>query len=65
MYEKILVPLDGSAFAEAALPLALSLSRKTGKRTPKASPRSPLRTRNPRTWCALTKALKPAWLEDI
>lgn len=30
VYETILVPLDGSAFAEAALPLALSLSQKTG-----------------------------------
>ena len=30
MYEKILVPLDGSTFAESALPLALTLSRKTG-----------------------------------
>lgn len=29
MYKQILVPLDGSNFAEAALPLALSLSRKT------------------------------------
>lgn len=30
MYRKILVPLDGSAFAEAALPLALALSHRTG-----------------------------------
>lgn len=30
MYEQILVPLDGSAFAEAALPLALEISRRTG-----------------------------------
>ncbi len=30
MYAKILVPLDGSTFAETALPLALTLSRKTG-----------------------------------
>lgn len=30
MYRRILVPLDGSAFAEAALPLALELSRRTG-----------------------------------
>lgn len=30
MYKEILVPLDGSAFAEAALPLALALSKKTG-----------------------------------
>ena len=30
MYRKILVPLDGSAFAEAALPLALEVSRRTG-----------------------------------
>jgi nucleotide-binding universal stress UspA family protein len=30
MYKKILVPLDGSKFAESALPLALTLSRKTG-----------------------------------
>ena len=30
MYTKILVPLDGSKFAESALPLALTLSRKTG-----------------------------------
>lgn len=29
MYRKILVPLDGSKFAESALPLALSLSRRT------------------------------------
>ena len=30
MYSQIMVPLDGSKFAEAALPLALTLSRKTG-----------------------------------
>lgn len=30
MYKKILVPLDGSTFSEAALPLALALTRKTG-----------------------------------
>lgn len=30
MYSQIVVPLDGSKFAEAALPLALTLSRKTG-----------------------------------
>jgi nucleotide-binding universal stress UspA family protein len=30
MYQSIFVPLDGSVFAEAALPVALSLSRRTG-----------------------------------
>lgn len=30
MYKQILVPLDGSVFAESALPLALELSRRTG-----------------------------------
>lgn len=30
MYSRILVPLDGSTFSEAALPLALALSRRTG-----------------------------------
>jgi nucleotide-binding universal stress UspA family protein len=30
VYRQIMVPLDGSKFAEAALPLALTLSRKTG-----------------------------------
>lgn len=30
MYRQILVPLDGSVFAESALPLALELSRRTG-----------------------------------
>lgn len=30
MYRRILVPLDGSTFGEAVLPLALTLSRKTG-----------------------------------
>lgn len=30
MYEKIMVPLDGSRFAEAALPPAVSLARQTG-----------------------------------
>ena len=32
MYSQIMVPLDGSRFAESALPLALSLSRHTGAR---------------------------------
>ena len=30
MYQRIMVPLDGSAFGERALPLAVSLARKTG-----------------------------------
>ena len=30
MYRKILVPLDGSDFAESAIPLAVSLAQKTG-----------------------------------
>jgi len=30
VYSRILVPLDGSTFSEAALPLALTLSRRTG-----------------------------------
>lgn len=30
MYTKILVPLDGLKFADSSLPLALTLSRKTG-----------------------------------
>jgi nucleotide-binding universal stress UspA family protein len=30
VYTQILVPLDGSAFSEAALPLALEISRRTG-----------------------------------
>ncbi len=30
MYKQIMVPLDGSKFAETAVPLALTLSRKTG-----------------------------------
>jgi nucleotide-binding universal stress UspA family protein len=30
MYKSILVPLDGSTFAEHALPLALALARRSG-----------------------------------
>ncbi|HKJ03689.1 MAG TPA: universal stress protein, partial [Longimicrobiales bacterium] len=30
MYRQIMVPLDGSRFAESVLPIALSLSRRTG-----------------------------------
>ncbi len=30
MYRSILVPLDGSAFAEAAIPLALSIADRAG-----------------------------------
>ncbi len=30
MYRSILVPLDGSAFAEAAIPLALSIANRAG-----------------------------------
>lgn len=32
MYRQILVPLDGSRFAESVLPIALALSRRTGAR---------------------------------
>ena len=32
MFRQILVPLDGSTFAEAALPVALSLRRSSGAR---------------------------------
>lgn len=44
MYRQIVVPLDGSTFAEAALPLALALSRRTGARLHLVTVIEPLRT---------------------
>jgi nucleotide-binding universal stress UspA family protein len=32
MYRSIMIPLDGSAFGEYALPFALGLARRTGAR---------------------------------
>ena len=42
MYRQIMVPLDGSRFAESALPVALALSRRTGARLLLTTVREPL-----------------------
>jgi nucleotide-binding universal stress UspA family protein len=42
MFRSILVPLDGSAFSEAALPYALGLSRRTGAAVQLASVHEPV-----------------------
>ncbi len=65
MYEKILVPLDGSAFAEAALPLALTLSRKTGAKVRLVSVLEPVTSFAYEGWESAAVEWSHKYLEDV
>jgi nucleotide-binding universal stress UspA family protein len=60
VYKQIVVPLDGSTFAEAALPLALALSQKTGAGVHLVSVVEPIPALAYDEWEAAAKS----WCED-
>jgi len=65
VYKKILVPLDGSTFAEAALPLALSLSRKTRAGVHLLTVVEPIPAFAYEEWESATKEWTEAYLANV
>jgi nucleotide-binding universal stress UspA family protein len=65
MYKQILVPLDGSAFAETALPLALELSRRTGADVRLAIVLEGVTSFSYEGWEAATVEWSNQYLEDV
>ena len=65
MYRLILVPLDGSHFAEYALPLALTLSRRTKAKVHLLTVQEPLPTRSPEGWEEAARDWHQSYLDDL
>jgi nucleotide-binding universal stress UspA family protein len=65
MYTRILVPLDGSTFAEAALPLALSLTGKTGASMHLVSVLEPVPPSGENLWSEETRDCLTDYLGDV
>lgn len=65
MYRRILVPLDGSAFAEAALPLALELSQRTGADVRLVSVLEPVTSYAYEGWEGAALDWTQRYLEDV
>lgn len=65
MYRQILVPLDGSAFAEAALPLALEISRRTGAGVHLATVLEPVTSFAYEGWEGAAVEWSEQYLEDV
>ncbi|MCH1571535.1 MAG: universal stress protein [Longimicrobiales bacterium] len=65
MYKQILVPLDGSAFAEAALPLALEVSRRTGANVHLATVLEPVTSFAYEGWEGAAVEWSQKYLEDV
>ncbi|MGW8267373.1 MAG: universal stress protein [Longimicrobiales bacterium] len=65
MYNLILVPLDGSHFAEYALPLALSLSRRTAAQVHLLTVQEHLPTRSPEGWEEAARDWHQAYLDEL
>ena len=65
MYRLILVPLDGSRFAEYALPLALTLSRRTGAQVHLLTVQEHLPTRSPEGWEEAARDWHQAYLDEL
>ena len=65
MYQQILVPLDGSAFGEAALPLALELSRRTGANVHLATVLEPVTSFAYEGWEGAAVEWCDKYLEDV
>ncbi len=65
MYKQILVPLDGSTFAEAALPLAVALSQKTGAAIHLVSVLEPIPAFDYDEWEAAAREGSEAYLEKV
>lgn len=65
MYTRILVPLDGSSFAEAALPLALAIGERSGASMHLVSVLEPIPSFNDDRWLELTRDWLTHYLEDV
>jgi len=65
VYKQILVPLDGSTFAEAALPLALSLSKKTRSRIHLVSVVEPIPAFAYQEWEAAAREWSEDYLDNV
>lgn len=65
MYKQILVPLDGSAFAESALPLALEVSRRTGAAVHLATVLEPVTSFAYEGWEGAAVEWSNQYLEDV
>jgi nucleotide-binding universal stress UspA family protein len=65
MVKRILVPLDGSTFAESALPLALSLSRRSGASVELATVHEPVPTFAYDEWETAAKGWSETYLADV
>ncbi len=65
MYKQILVSLDGSAFAESALPLALEISRRTGAKVHLATVLEPVTSFAYEGWEGAAVEWSEQYLEDV
>jgi nucleotide-binding universal stress UspA family protein len=65
MYKQILVSLDGSAFAESALPLALEVSRRTGAKVHIATVLEPVTSFAYEGWEGAAVEWSEQYLEDV
>ncbi len=65
MYRQILVPLDGSRFAESALPLALDVSRRTGAALHLATVQEPIPSFAYEEWEAAAADWSEDYLENV
>ena len=65
MYKQILVSLDGSAFAEAALPMALEISRRTGANLHIATVLEPVTSFAYEGWEGAAVEWSNQYLEDV
>lgn len=65
MYTKLLVPLDGSSFAESALPAALSIAGRTGGTIELATVREPLTAMVYQEWMGPDGGWEEPYLEVV
>lgn len=65
MYAKIMVPLDGSPFAEGALPLAMKLADRTGADLHLATVFEPVSSFTSSNWEAATRQWGEVYLENV
>lgn len=65
MYRQILVPLDGSSFAEAALPYALAVSRRAGSAVGLVSVEEPDQGLAYDEWATVARQWSLNYLEDM
>lgn len=65
MYEKLIVPLDGSTFAETALPVALDVAEKAGGTVELLTVREPLTAMAYQEWVTPEDGWEDRYLEEV